>query len=299
VTRQQRAYWAWVAVSISWGTTFLATRVAIDSFPPLVMAGTRHVLAGVILAAIVGARGIAFPERDSWGMHALLGILMISVGNGSLVWAQQFVPSGVAAVMVSVIPFWMVGIEAWMPDGEPMRPRQFAGLLLGFGGIVLLAGSSFQSSSSSARQLVLGVIALQSSCLGWAVGSAYARRRLEHENVFAATALQMIFGGGLLMLVAVFTGEWSHVRFTVNSSLAVVYLIVVGSFVGYASYVYALRHLPVATVSLYAYVNPVIAVILGAAILGEPLTLRMAVAIAIIFAAMLIVRWNAGTLRSS
>ena len=286
-------------MSVSWGTTFLATRIAIESFPPLAMAGTRHVLAGVILAAIVRMRGIGLPPRGSWGMHALLGVLMISVGNGSLVWAQQFVPSGVAAVMVSVIPFWMVGIEAWMPGGEPMRPRQFLGLLLGFGGIVLLASSSFQSSSASARQLVLGVIALQSSCLGWAIGSAYSRRHKEHENVFAGTALQMIFGGGVLMILSLATGEWMQARYTLNSAMAVLYLIVIGSFVGYASYVYALRHLPVATVSLYAYVNPVIAVILGALILGEPLTPRMLVAIAIIFAAMLIVRWNAGTSRSS
>jgi drug/metabolite transporter (DMT)-like permease len=285
-------------VCVAWGTTFLATRIALEDFPPLAMAGTRHVLAGVILAAIVKARGINFPPRDSWSMHALLGILMISIGNGCLVWAQQFVPSGVAAVMVSVIPFWMVGVEALMPDGEPMHLRQFAGLLLGFGGMVLLASSSLQSGGASTRQIVLGVIALQSSCLGWAVGSAYAKRHKRHENVFAGTALQMIFGGGVLMLIATLAGEWPAAQFTLTSTLAVVYLIVFGSFVGYISYVYALKYLPVAMVSLYAYVNPVIAVILGALILKEPFTPRMAVAIGIIFAAMLIVRRTADTSRS-
>ena len=116
-----RAYWAWIAVCVSWGTTFLATRVAIESIPPFAMAGPRHFIAGIVLALILRTRGIKLPSRDSWGGHALLGLLMIGFGNGCLVWAQQFVPSGVAAVLVSVIPFWMIGVEAFMPGGEPIR----------------------------------------------------------------------------------------------------------------------------------------------------------------------------------
>ena len=157
---------------VSWGTTFLATRVAIESIPPFAMAGPRHFIAGVVLALVLRMRGIKLPPRDSWGGHALLGLLMIGFGNGCLVWAQQFVPSGVAAVMVSVIPFWMIGVEAFMPDGEPIRKRQVLGLLLGFGGIVLLTSSSMNGSAPT-RQIVLGVIMTQLSCLGWAIGSAY------------------------------------------------------------------------------------------------------------------------------
>ena len=112
----RRAYWAWIAVCVSWGTTFLATRVAIESIPPFAMAGPRHFIAGIVLALILRTRGIKLPPRDSWGGHALLGLLMIGLGNGCLVWAQQFVPSGVAAVLVSVIPFWMIGVEAFMPE---------------------------------------------------------------------------------------------------------------------------------------------------------------------------------------
>jgi drug/metabolite transporter (DMT)-like permease len=292
-----RAYWAWVAVCVSWGTTYLATRVAIESIPPFAMAGSRHFVAGTILALVLRMRGIKLPPLDSWGGHALLGLLMIGLGNGCLVWAQQFIPSGVAAVLVSVIPFWMIGVEAFMPGGEPARKRQVIGLILGFGGIVLLTSSSMNGSAPT-RQIVLGVIMTQLSCLGWAIGSAYAKRHKRDENLFAATAVQIMCGGAILMAVATMTGEWVDMAPTPRSLLAVIYLVVVGTFVGYVCYVYALKHLPVSIVSLYAYVNPVIAVILGSLLMKERFTPRMAVAIAIIFAAMLIVR-SVDTSRSS
>ena len=237
------------------------------------------------------------PARDAWGGHALLGLLMIGVGNGCLVWAQQFVPSGVAAVLVSVIPFWMIGVEALMPGGERIRLRQVIGLLLGFGGIFLLASSSLQADGVSSGKTILGVIMTQMSCLGWAVGSAYAKRHKREDNLFAATAVQIICGGLVLLVVAAFTGDHRGVQPTPRSLAAVLYLVVVGTFVGYISYVYALKHLRVSIVSLYAYVNPVIAVILGSLLLSEPFTALMAVAIGVIFTAMLIVR-SADTSRS-
>src|SRR5688500_17793841 len=174
------------------------------------MAGSRHVIAGIGLALILRMRGIKLPPRESWGGHALLGLLMIGVGNSCLVWAQQFVPSGVTAVLVSVIPFWMIGVEAFMPDGEPVRKRQVVGLLLGFGGIMMLTSSSMNDTAPT-LQMVLGVIMTQMSCLGWAIGSAYAKRHKREENLFAATAVQITFGGIILMVVATFTGEWSQV----------------------------------------------------------------------------------------
>ena len=261
------------------------------------MAGPRHVIAGIVLALILRFRGIKLPPRESWGGHALLGLLMIGFGNGCLVWAQQFVPSGVTAVLVSVIPFWMIGVEAFMPNGEAVRKRQVLGLLLGFGGIIMLTSSSMNDTAPT-LQIVLGVIMTQMSCLGWAIGSAYAKRHKREENLFAATAVQITCGGAILMIVATITGEWVDVAPTPASLMAVLYLVVVGTFVGYVCYVYALKHLPVSIVSLYAYVNPVIAVILGSLLLRERFTPRMAVASAIIFAAMLIVR-SLDTSRSS
>jgi drug/metabolite transporter (DMT)-like permease len=284
-------------VCVSWGTTFLATRVAIETIPPFAMAGSRHFIAGAVLAIVLRARGVALPSWSSWGGHALLGFLMIGLGNGCLVWAQQFVPSGVAAVLVSVIPFWMIGVEACMPNGERIRKRQVLGLLLGFGGIVLLTSSSMNGSAPT-PQILLGVLMTQFSCMGWTIGSAYAKRHKRDENLFAATAVQIMFGGAILMVVATITGEWTSAAPSPRSLIAVLYLVVVGTFVGYVCYVYALKHLPVSIVSLYAYVNPVIAVILGSLLLRERFTPRMAVAIAIIFGAMLIVR-TVDTSRSS
>lgn len=262
------------------------------------MSGTRHVVAGLVFAVVLRARGIGLPPRDSWRGHALLGVLMVSIGNGCLVWAQQFVPSGVAAVMVSVIPFWMIGVEALLPGGERIHRRQVIGLSLGFIGIVMLARSSLQSTGVSGGRVALGVVMIQLSCLGWAVGSAYSKRHKRDDNLFAATAMQIVFGGLVLMALAAVAGDWGGVHPTARSLSAVMYLIVVGTFVGYLSYVYALKHLPVSIVSLYAYANPAIAVVLGSLVLGEPFTARMAGAIAVIFVAMLIVR-SAGTSRSS
>jgi len=288
--KQKRAYLAWLAVSLSWGTTFLAARIAIESYPPLLVSGTRHVAAGAILGTWVRSRGIPLPSRDGWAVHAILGMLMIGAGNGCLIWAQQFVPSGMASVMVSVIPFWMVGVEALMPAGERLRARHLAGLLIGFGGIALLTSSGAKLDGVSDKQFLLGVLAIQGSCCGWAVGSAYAKRHNRHEDVFAATALQMLFGGAWVCLVGTLANEWPDWHYTPRSTLAILYLLFVGSLVGYVSYAYALKYLPVSIVSLYAYVNPVIAVILGALVLKEPFTPRMVVAIAIIFSAMWIVR---------
>jgi drug/metabolite transporter (DMT)-like permease len=276
----------------------MAARIAIESYPPLLMAGVRHVAAGGLLALFVAMRGIPLPARESWRGHAVLGALMVSAGNGFLVWAQQFVPSGMAAVMISMIPFWMVGTEAMVPGGERLRARHLLGLLIGFAGIVLLTSLGGKVTGTADRQFVLGVIATQCSCCGWAIGSTYQKRHNRHENVLAATALQMAFGGVLLMVVGSAAGEWSHGEYTLRSTLAVLYLLIVGSFVGYVSYTYALKYLPVSLVSLYAYANPVIAVMLGALLMSEPFTPLMVVAIAIIFSAMWIVRPGSGRTRA-
>ena len=298
--RQQRlAYIAWLLVCVFWSTTFLAIRIGVKTLPPLGMvSGARYLVAGLLLCAFVTLRGIPLPGRESSSAHALLGTLMLGVGNGALVWAEQWVPSGVAAVMVGAVPFWMIGVEAMLPSGERIRPVQFVGLLVGFAGLVLLASANLASTAASRRQTLFGAVAIQVSCCGWAIGSAYSKRHARHENSFAAAALQMTLGGIVLMIVGTILGEWHGLRLTPTGVGAWVYLIVFGAIVGYASYIYALKYLPVATVSLYAFVTPVLAVVLGATVLHEPLTTTMVLAIAIIFAGMLIVRRSAGTARS-
>ena len=204
-----------------------------------------------------------------------------------------------AAVMVAAIPFWMIGIEALLPSGERMRPLQFVGLLLGFGGIVLLVSSDLnQLGGAGGRQLVRGAIAIQISCCGWALGSAYSKRHARHEDALAAAAMQMVFGGTMLLLAGTLLGEWHGIHLTMRGALAWGYLVVFGALVGYASYIYALKYLRVSILSLYAYITPILAVILGALVMHERFTPRMAVAVAVIFAGMLVVRRHADTSRS-
>jgi len=297
--QQRRAVGAWVAVCVCWSTTFLAIRIAVEALPPLaVVSGIRYATAGAVLAAILWLQGAALPSRDSWPGHLLLGALMIGFGNGALVWAEQWVPSGMAAAMVATIPFWMIGIEALLPSGERIRALQWVGLVLGFSGLVLLASSHSEVFTVHGRQFLFGVIAVQASCCGWAIGSAYSKRHARHENVLAAAALQMVLGGLMMVVLGTALGEWHVFTITARAAIAWLHLVIFGALVGYVSYVYALKYLRVSFVSLYAYITPVLAVILGALVLDEPFTRRMAVGVAIIFAGMVVVRRHADTSRS-
>ena len=293
--RQQRfAYAAWIAVCVFWGTTYLAIRICLETMPPMVMAGLRHFVAGVLLCAVLVARGVAPPERSSWPGLALLGVLLLGLGNGCVVWAEQWVPSGVTAVIVASVPFWMVGLEALLPSGDRLTVRHLTGLVLGFVGILMLVWPDLRATGPAGRQFLGGVIALQIACVGWTLGSTYSRRHARHENALGAAALQMVFGGVALLLAGTALGEWPRLHVTPRTAAALVYLITLGSIVGYTAYVYALKYLPVATVSLYAYVNPVIAVVLGTLVADEPFTGRMALAIVVIFLGILVVRAGQG-----
>ena len=285
--RPGRAYIAWVVVCLVWGTTYLAIRIALETVPPMLMAGIRWVIAGTILATVLIIRGVRLPSRQAWPTLATLGVLMTGVGNGGVVWAEQTVPSGLAALLVAAVPFWMVGTERFMLRAEPIGWRRAIGLVMGFAGTVLLVWPEL--GRPGGQGMVAGVVATQLACIGWAIGSAYSRRRRTDENVLAAAALQMLFGGGLLLLIGLVLGEGPALSFTQRTAGAVAYLIAAGSIAAYSAYLYALKHLPVATVSLYAYVNPVIAVVLGALVLGEPLNGRIAVAGAIVLAGMMLV----------
>ena len=282
------AYLAWIAVCLFWGTTYLAIRIALESVPPLLMTGLRWLLAGALITMTLRLRGERLPGPTAWPQLAVLGVLFMGFGNGFVVWAEQYIPSGLAAVLVAAIPFWMVGVERFMGDSEPITRTKMAGLLIGFGGIVLLVWPEL--TPGAGRYFLLGVGATQLACFGWAIGSSYAKRRHAHENVIAAAGLQMVFAGLIIVALGTLAGEWSTLTFTPRTLGAVLYLVVFGSIVGFLAYVYALKHLPVATVSLYAYINPIIAVLLGTLVLGEPLSPRLAVAGAIVFAGSVLVK---------
>lgn len=294
---QTRAYLAWIAVCIIWGTTYLAIRICLETVPPLLMGGVRFIVAGVMLIPMLALYGERMPGIRAWPSLALLGTVTLGFGNGGVVWAEQTVPSGLTAVLVATSPFWMVAVDAVVPPRVALSGRRILGLVVGFAGIVMLVWPEIRLDSGSG--FLIGVISAQIACIGWAIGSGYSRRRghaeAKDESVLVTAAFQMLFGGISLAIVGLIAGEGPALAVNPRTMAALVYLIVVGAVGGFTAYAYALKHLPVATVSLYAYVNPVIAVILGTLILKEPFSPRMAIAAAIVLAGMALVKTGTAT----
>ena len=288
------AWVAWIIVCVVWGTTYLAIRISLETLPPALMAAMRWLAAGGLLAAGLSLRSERWPPLRQWPGLALTGLLLIGLGNGGVVWAEQYVPSGLTAIVVATVPFWMVGIEAALPSGERLTARAMLGLVVGFGGILMLVWPELAEGGGHAARFGWGIVALQIACAGWALGSTYSRRHATNAGVAAATALQMIFGGAQMLVVGLALGEQDAVRFSVRTAAALGYLIVAGSIGGFLAYAYALRHLPISTVSLYAYFNPVIAVVLGSIILDEPLGARIAAAAGLVLLGVAIVRLPPG-----
>lgn len=283
------AYLAWITVCVVWGTTYLAIRVALETVPVLLLAGIRWLTAGVLLSLILVSLGRKLPGPRAWGALLLLAVLMNVLGNGLVVWAELYVASGLTAVVIATVPFWSLLIEACLPRGERFSPHAIAGLVIGFVGIIVLVWPELTVGGSSGRAFVAGVIALQIACAAWALGTSYTKRHKVGNDPFAASALQMLFSGVMLMSLATLQGEWSSLHFTTRSFFALAYLTIVGSLVAYTAYVYAVKHLPLSTVSLYAYINPVLAVLLGSLMLDEPFSLRIVVAAALVLGGMWVV----------
>jgi drug/metabolite transporter (DMT)-like permease len=290
---KQLAYFAWIAVCLIWGTTYLGIRVTLETMPPALMSAFRWLIAGGLLLIYLGVRGEPLPPPSRWAGIVLMGFLLLVVGNGGVAYAEQWVPSGLAAVMVATSPFWMAGVEACIRNGERFTRRTLLGLLIGFSGIVVLVWPELSLGSSDSRQFLVGVIALQIAAFGWALGSAYSRRNTRDDHVLGTAALQMLAGGAMLLVAGTLHGEWSRLAFNARTTGALVYLATFGAIGGFVAYTYALRHLQVSFVSLYAYINPIIAVTLGVLLLGEPFSLRIAAAAALVLVGVGVVRSKA------
>jgi drug/metabolite transporter (DMT)-like permease len=288
------AYGAWIAVCLIWGTTYFGIRVSLETMPPALMGGIRWVIAGTLLTGYLIARGQPLPGRAHWGPAVLLGFLLLAVGNGGVVVAEQWIPSGLAAVLVASAPFWMVGVEACLRDGERLRPAALAGLVTGFAGILVLVWPELHLGTPGSRTFLGGVIAIQIAAVGWSLGSSYSKRHAAGGHALGVTALQMLAGGLMMVLAGTVRGEWPSLWFSGRSAAALAYLSTLGSVGGFVAYTYALQHLPVSFVSLYAFINPIIAVTLGVLLLREPFTGRMAAAAALVFAGVAIVRVTRG-----
>ena len=272
------AHLAFVAVCLIWGTTYLAIRVALETVPVLLVAGLRWMAAGVLLCGILLAMGRRLPPMRLWGALILLGILMNLMGNGLVVFAQQYVASGLTAVLIATTPFWSALLERLLPNGDRFSARALIGLAVGFSGIVILVWPEMSQGGASGRAFVGGVIAIQLACVGWVIGTSYAKRHELGDNPFPSAALQMIFSGVMLLAAATAHGDWATLTFTPRTIAALAYLSIFGSLIAYSAYIYAIQHLRLSLVSLYAYINPIIAVALGTVLLAEPLSSRILLA---------------------
>jgi drug/metabolite transporter (DMT)-like permease len=284
------AYGAWASVCFFWGTTYLAIRVGLETLTPMLFAGVRFLLAGTILFLVMSRlRNARLPSGREWLDLGLVGLLLLAVGNGIVVWAEQWISSGMAALLVATGPFWIAGLEAWRRGGERVGRLGVLGMLIGFAGLALLVGPDLFGASLSGHYL-LGVVLLQVGCLSWSVGSVYAKQRPTGVAPLMGASVQMLIAGVVLTLVGTLAGEWSEIRFNARTTAALAYLVVFGSIVAYGSFIYAMQKLPLSIVSTYSYINPVIAVVLGWAVLSEPLGWRVAVAACIILGGVALVK---------
>ena len=283
---------AFAAVYIVWGSTYLAIRFAVETLPPLLMAGARFALAGAILLLWSRLRsGDAPPTARDWRTGLVSGGLLLVGGNGMVVWAEQRVPSGITALLVAIVPVWMVLLDWLRPKGRRPHTLVFVGLALGLGGLALLVGPN-ASGSSGDRTDVTGAIVLVLASLSWAAGSLYTQHAPKASSGLNGSATQMVSGGALLVLAGLLTGEGGQLDLahaTAKSVLGFFYLVSFGSLLGYTAYIYLLNHTTAAKASTYAYVNPVVAVFLGWALAHEAVTSRTVVAAAVILAGVAII----------
>ncbi len=280
---------AFAAVYVIWGSTYLAIRFAIETIPPFTMAGVRFLTAGALLYAWARHRGVPSPTRRQLRDGAIVGAFLLLGGNGAVVWAEQWVPSGLVALLVATVPLWMVLLDwLWADGSRPTRGVVF-GLVWGLIGVGLLTGG-LGSESLSPRALAGGVVVLGGS-LSWAAGSIYARSARVPTAPRMMTAVQMIAGGGMLTALGLVSGEWARIdvaAMSLRSIVALAYLIVFGALVAYSAYIWLLGVTTAALVSTYAYVNPVVALLLGWALADEPLSPRTLVAAAVILSAVMV-----------
>ena len=290
--KHERA-WAWAAfavVCVVWGTTYLGIRIALETIPPLLLTGTRFTAAGLIMLAVAKLRGEIIP-RDFRTLANLtfVGFCMVGVGNLAVVWAEQWVPSGMAALFVATAPFWMAIIEAFRSGGERVDRRGAIGMFIGFVGVAMLVTPG-GSGGAWNLMFLLGALAIQVGSLGWQLGSAHAKYRMKNVPLMSSSALQMLSGGVIVSIVGLAAGEAPRFILTPRTFGALAYLTLFGSVLAYSAYVFALAHMRTVHTSLYAYVNPVVAVFLGWLILAEPLTWISVLAMVVILSGVALVQ---------
>ena len=283
-----QAYLALAAVCIFWGTTYLGIRIALESMLPPVLLAVRYTISGTILLAVAYFMKAHLPSgRELW-YTALYGVIIIGTGTGCLVYAEQWVPSGLASVFITVSPFWMIGVEALIPRGARLHGPTIAGMFVGLAGTILLVAPDAMREGFGGP-ILQGFLLLQIGCAGWALGSILQRRHQTKAHPVVSGAVQQLATGLAFVIPAIFArphpSTWSA-----RSVGAVAYLVMFGSIVGYSAYIFVLDRLPVSVVSIYNYINPIIAVFLGWLFFREHFGAQEVIAMLIIFAGVALVK---------
>lgn len=280
---------AYATVSLFWGSTYLAIRIGVRYMPPALFASSRFLLAGLLMLAYARLTSQPLPTRPvDWRTNIIVGLLLLAVGNGLVVWGEQFVESGLAAIFIVTSPLWMVLFAATLP-GIRYRPTpvQLTGLLIGFAAAVSLIGIDLEELRGADWR---GPLAILGAAASWSLGSVYSQRNPISSGPVVNSALQMLAGGIALAIAGLLRGEWQRIEWSWEGLAAVLYLTIFGSIVSFTAYVYLLDHWPAPIVASSTYLNVVVAVFLGWLILDETVTLRMSIATGVIFAAVAMVR---------
>jgi drug/metabolite transporter (DMT)-like permease len=282
------AYIALAAVCIIWGTTYLALRIAVLHFPPFLFTAIRQTTAGLLLITFMLTAGkAALPVKSHIIRQAIGGFFMISMGNGLVAWAEMHIPSGIAAIICSLMPVMVILINVMIDKNEKPNVPIILGLAIGLIGIIMIFSEHIAEFSNT--QYIVGIVMTFAAVISWAGGSIWIKKRNGESNPFLNAGIQMLFGGLWLIPLSFAFDDLSKVTWSFEAGWSLLYLIVFGSIIAYASYSYALKKLPMTIVSLYAYVNPIVAIILGWAILGEKLNARIVAAIILTIAGIYIV----------
>ena len=286
------AIWsALIAIYIVWGSTYLAIRFAVETMPPFLTGGFRFLIAGGVLYIFRRLRGDKAPLRLEWRSAAIVGLFLLVGGNGGVMWAEQRVTSGIAALLIASVPLWIALLDSLRPGGRRPDRWVIVGVLAGFAGILILIGPA-QLIGIEGQVDLVGAVVLLLAALSWAAGSLYNREAKLPASPLLGTGMEMLVGSLGLFILGTVTGEWSQMEltsFSTRSLIGFAYLVVFGSWVGFASYVWLLRVAPTMLVSTYAYVNPLVAILLGSLLAGEALTIRIVLAAMIILGSVVLI----------
>ncbi len=269
-----------ISVYLVWGSTYLAIRVAVQTMPPFLMAGVRFLIAGSVLYWARRSMGDPRPSTKEWRSATIVGIFLLVGGNGGVVWAEQWVPSGIAALLVGTAPLWMILMDLLHPAGRKPHPFAIVGVILGFLGIVVLI-DPFRSISSTEAIDPIGTGVLVLASFLWSIGSLYSRQARLPLSPLLGTGMEMLAGGAGLLLLGILTGELGRTHLNTISRaswMGWLYLLIFGSWIGFTAYTWLLRSAPTPFVSTYAYINPIVAVLLGYFLAGEHLNVRILIA---------------------